>query len=139
MKHLLKRAITLALVAFVLVLPVEAKPKPFVGEPWPANSLYREAVKGLTPEETRAMCDRIVSRQDAGRVGMHDAAFLYLNGGLHNAPCVKVDYYKAWQLARASGYAGMLQIVLDVIAERVAGGNQKAIMADARIRKETGK
>ena len=95
----------------------------------PKSSLRTQIPENASKDEIQAICDAMVDRQDASAIGRMDAATLYLHGKIHNVGCVKVDFYKALSLAKASGDAFTLRAALNYVRERANAGIPKAVSA----------
>lgn len=96
----------------------------------PKGSLYYQAAT-TPPDKIPALCAKIVARQNAGKVGMDDAAQLYFHGMLMGVHCVAVDYVKALTLSRAAGDAFTFNTFLRLLKDKAAAGNPAAAHAIA--------
>jgi len=131
---IMSRFRTLLAVAVLATLPLaEAAAESRI---LPKTSLMYQVSATSTPAEIKAICAEIIKRQDQSPVAMIDASQLYLHGQLMGNKCGKVDYYKAFTYARASGDAFHLKATLTFIRGRAAGGNPRAVSALAKIEKE---
>jgi hypothetical protein len=100
------------------------------------QSLYHRVTQSSSKEEIKAICAEIIARQNDSPVAMADAASLYKRGMIMGVSCAKVDYYKAFMLARDSGDAFVLKATLTFIRERVAAGVPRAVSAWEKIERE---
>jgi len=130
------RLLTLALpLALVIALPLS--PASAESMLLPKSSLWTQIPENASKDEIKAICDKMIAREDASKIGQMDASTLYLHGKIHNVSCVKVDFYKALSLAKASGNAFTLRASLNYVRERANAGIAKAVTALAKF--EAGK
>lgn len=123
--------------AFAIALPLatEASAKSSF-QLLPKSSLWSQIPQEASKDEIQAICDEMIARQDASAIGRMDASSLYMHGKIHGIACVKVDYYKALVLAKASGDAFTLKASLAYIKGKADSGVEKAIRALEKFAKE---
>lgn len=92
----------------------------------PKTSLWAQIPENASKDEIKALCAEMIARQDASAQGMMDASSLYMHGMVMGVTCVKVDYYKALVLAKASGDAFTLKAALTYIDGKARNGVGKA-------------
>lgn len=129
------RALAATLAAALLLLDVSA---PLAGSGFlklPKSSLWNGIAEDASEEDIKAICAEMIRREQSSPIGMADASSLYLHGQLHGYTCVKVDYFKAWQLAHQSGSSFTEKATLTFIRGRAEGGNDKAKAALIKIDK----
>ena len=102
----------------------------------PKASRWSQIPENASKEEIKAICDAMIAHEDDSPLAMDDASMLYLHGKIHNVVCIKVDYYKALVLAKASGDAFTLKATLTYVHERTNAGVEKAIKALAKFERE---
>ncbi|RYE08209.1 MAG: hypothetical protein EOP22_14175 [Hyphomicrobiales bacterium] len=72
-------------------------------------------------------CESVIANQSRSKADMGSAASTYFHGTFMGKPCVKVDYDRAFELARKSGLGDAP--FLKILRARAATGNPKAIAA----------
>ena len=124
-----------AIIALTLPLASETSAKSSF-QLLPKASLWSQIPQDASKDEIQAICDEMIARQDASAIGRMDASSLYTHGKIHGVACVKVDYYKALVLAKASGDAFTLKATLTYIKGKADSGVEKAIRALEKFAKE---
>ena len=127
------RPLLLAMLCAALALPLAAQAEVRIVS---GQSLYQQLKPGMSKAEIKAICAAILERELSSKVAMLDAAQVYLHGKIMGVACGKVDYYRAYALARDAGDDFIVRANLNFIRERANGGNSKAIAALAKIEKE---
>ena len=102
----------------------------------PKTSLWAQIPQNGSKADFKAICDEMIARQNASAVGMMDASSLYMHGRIMGTSCVKVDYYKALTLAKASGDAFTLKAALTYIGGKARDGVGKAQRAMEKFERE---
>jgi hypothetical protein len=81
----------------------------------------------LANSEVALSCSSIIANAGRSKADMSQAATLYFHGSFMGKRCVKVDYVRAFDLARRSGTD--VEAWLRILRERAAAGNPGAIAA----------
>jgi hypothetical protein len=87
--------------------------------PAPAESVILDLPSDMT-------CEWIIAHENTTPDAMMMASTTYFHGQYMGKPCVKVDYMKAYDLAKRSGSDFAVRTITKLILKRAENGNNKA-------------